>query len=64
VEEFLGGSVEKDSGELLGQIDPEKRDFVGKLIRTTVLAAPMVASFSLAAVTEAEAQVANGSLPT
>ena len=56
--------MEKDSGELLGQIDPEKREFVGKLIRTTVFAAPMVASFSLAAVTKAEAQVANGSLPT
>ena len=56
--------MSKNQSDVVSEVDPEKREFIGKLIRTTVFAAPMVASFSLAVLTKAEAQVANGSLPT
>jgi hypothetical protein len=53
-------SVDRD--QALKRIDAGKREFIGKLITTTVFAAPVVASFSMTALSNAEAQIANGSL--
>lgn len=44
---------------LLDNVDPEKRGFIGKLIKTGAFAAPVVASFSMANLVAAEAQAAN-----
>jgi hypothetical protein len=38
---------DKDNKPVLSKIDPEKRQFVGKLIRTTAFVAPLVASFAM-----------------
>lgn len=38
---------ENDAKPLLDRIDPEKRQFVGKLITTTAFVAPIVASFAM-----------------
>jgi len=51
-----------DKEQALKQIDAGKRDFIGKLITTTAFAAPVVASFSMTALSNAEATIANGSL--
>jgi hypothetical protein len=48
---------------LLDNVDPEKREFIGKLIGTGAFVAPLVASFSMANVVNAEAAPINGSLP-
>jgi hypothetical protein len=62
---LLGASMSKVQPEkpLLENIDPEKREFISKLIHTSTYVAPLVASFSMASVTVAEAQNVNGSLP-
>lgn len=39
--------IDKDNKPVLSKIDPEKRQFVGKLIRTTAFVAPLVASFAM-----------------
>jgi hypothetical protein len=52
-----------DKERALKQIDAGKREFIGKLITTTVFVAPVVASFSMATLSNAEAQIANGSIP-
>jgi len=46
---------------LLDNVDPEKREFIGKLIGTGAFVAPLVASFSMANVVNAEAQPVNSS---
>ena len=38
---------DQDNKPVLSKIDPEKRQFVGKLIRTTAFVAPLVASFAM-----------------
>ena len=48
---------------LLDNVDPKKREFIGKLIGTGAFVAPLVASFSMANIVNAEAQVLNGSKP-
>jgi hypothetical protein len=48
----------------LDKIDAEKREFIGKMVRTTAFAAPVVASFSMVGLSNAEATIANGSLQT
>jgi len=48
---------------LLDNVDPEKREFIGKLIGTGAFVAPLVASFSMANMVNAEAQSVNSSLP-
>jgi hypothetical protein len=47
---------------ILKKVDSDKRDFVGKLIGTTVFAAPIIASFSMKGLTIGDAHAAN-SLP-
>jgi hypothetical protein len=47
---------------LLDSVDPEKRQFIGKLIGTGAFVAPLVASFSMANIVNAEAAPLNGSL--
>jgi hypothetical protein len=60
---MIGRSLmDMDKEQALKQIDAGKREFVGKLITTTAFAAPVVASFSMTALSNAEAQIANGSL--
>jgi len=46
---------------LLDNVDPEKRQFIGKLIGTGAFVAPLVASFSMANIVNAEAQPVNSS---
>lgn len=36
-----------DTNSVLNKIDPEKRQFIGKLIGTTAFVAPLVASFAM-----------------
>jgi hypothetical protein len=46
---------------VLSKVDPEKRQFIGKLIGTTVFVAPLVATFAMDSMTVSEAQPANQS---
>ena len=47
---------------LLDSVDSEKREFIGKLIGTGAFVAPLVASFSMANIVNAEAAPLNGSV--
>ena len=47
--------------QLLDSINPEKREFVGKLIKTGAFVAPVVASFAMASLTPVEALASNTS---
>ena len=47
--------------KLLDGVDPKKREFIGKLVRTGAFVAPVIASFSMASVSNAEAAPVNGS---
>jgi len=47
---------------ILDHVDPEKRQFIGKLIGTGAFVAPLVASFSMANIVNAEAQSINNSV--
>jgi hypothetical protein len=38
---------DQDTNPVLSKIDPEKREFIGKLIGTTAFVAPLVASFAM-----------------
>ncbi len=38
---------DQENKPVLSKIDPEKRQFIGKMIRTTAFAAPLVASFAM-----------------
>ena len=38
---------DQDTNPVLSKIDPEKRQFIGKLIGTTAFVAPLVASFAM-----------------
>jgi hypothetical protein len=38
---------DQENKPVLSKVDPEKRQFVGKLIRTTAFVAPLVASFAM-----------------
>jgi len=44
---------------LLDNVNPDKRQFIGKLIRTGAFVAPVVASFAMANLVPAEAQANN-----
>ena len=46
---------------LLDSVDPEKREFIGRLIGTSAFVAPLVASFSMANMVNAEAAPVNSS---
>jgi hypothetical protein len=47
---------------ILNEVDPQKREFIGKLIGTTAFAAPVIASFAMTGLTVADAQAANSHL--
>lgn len=38
---------DQETNPVLSKIDPEKRQFIGKLIGTTAFVAPLVASFAM-----------------
>ena len=38
---------DQETNPVLNKIDPEKRQFIGKLIGTTAFVAPLVASFAM-----------------
>ncbi|HYV87180.1 MAG TPA: hypothetical protein VFA91_01285 [Candidatus Polarisedimenticolia bacterium] len=38
---------DQENKPVLSKIDPEKRQFIGKLVRTTAFVAPLVASFAM-----------------
>jgi len=46
---------------ILDNVDPEKREFIGKLIGTGTFIAPLVASFAMQNLVAADAQAANSS---
>ena len=60
----LGARMSKTPQDkpLLDNVDSEKREFIGKLIGTGAFVAPLVASFSMANIVNAEAAPLNGSL--
>ena len=47
---------------ILDHVDPQKRQFIGKLIGTGAFVAPLVASFSMPNIVNAEAQSINSSV--
>ena len=53
---------EKNREALLSKIDPTKRAFIGKLLRTAVFATPVVASFAMDEMSVAGPIPSNGSL--
>jgi hypothetical protein len=53
---------EQSKEALLARIDPAKRAFIGKLLRSAVFATPVVASFAMENMSVAEALPGNGSL--
>jgi hypothetical protein len=53
---------QKNREALLSKIDPAKRAFVGKLLRSAAFAAPIVASFAMEDMAVADALPGNGSL--
>jgi hypothetical protein len=53
---------EQNVERVLDKIDPEKRQFISKLIGTTAFVAPLVASFAIDSLNVADAQLANGSI--
>ena len=59
----MGARMSKPRGDesLLDHVDPEKRQFIGKLIGTGAFVAPLVASFSMTNIVNAEAAPINGS---
>ena len=52
---------EKNIDPVLNRIDPNKREFMSKLIGTTAFVAPLVASFTIENLTVTDALAANGS---
>jgi hypothetical protein len=60
----MGARMSKPQADepLLDHVDPEKRDFIGKLIGTGAFVAPLVASFSMANIVNAEAKPLNSSV--
>ena len=52
---------EQNVERVLDKIDPDKRQFIGKLIGTTAFVAPLVASFTIDSLSVADAFPANGS---
>ena len=53
---------EQNIERVLDKIDPDKRQFIGKLIGTTAFVAPLVASFTIDNLTVTDALAANGSI--
>ena len=53
---------EQNIERVLDKIDPDKRQFIGKLIGTTAFVAPLVASFTVDSLSAADALPANGSI--
>jgi hypothetical protein len=51
---------DKKPDAILDEVDPQKRDFIGKLIGTTAFAAPIIASFAMTGLTIADAHAASG----
>jgi hypothetical protein len=52
---------EKNADPVLNRIDPNKRQFMSKLIGTTAFVAPLVASFTVNSLSVADVLPANGS---
>lgn len=59
---MAGGPGDKND-DLLEKIDPERRQIVERILKTSAFAAPVIASFNLDGLTVsmAHAQTANGS---
>ena len=51
-----------DKDPILDNVDPAKREFIGRLIGTSAFVAPLVASFSMSNVASAQS-INNKSLP-
>jgi hypothetical protein len=55
-------TIDRENDRVLSKIDPEKRQFIGRLIGTTAFVAPLVATFAMDSMTVSEALPANQSL--
>lgn len=55
--------MHEPTDQLLQSVDANKREFIGKLVRTGAFIAPVVASFSMASVASTNALAANNSNP-
>ena len=53
---------DQDTG-LVSKIDPQKRQFIGKLIGTTAFVAPLVASFAMDSITTSAVAVITSNVP-
>jgi hypothetical protein len=49
---------------VLNGVDPQKREFLGRLIRKTAFAAPVIASFAMTGLIVADTAAANGINPS
>ena len=54
---------DQENKPVLSKIDPEKRQFIGKLIGTTVFVAPLVASFAMDSISTGAVAATNSNLP-
>jgi hypothetical protein len=56
-------SDNQENKPVLSKIDPEKRQFIGKLIGTTAFVAPLVASFAMDSISTSAVAATNSNLP-
>jgi hypothetical protein len=53
---------DQETNPVLSKIDPEKRQFIGKLIGTTAFVAPLVASFAMDSIKVSAVAAGNSNL--
>ncbi len=54
---------DQEDKPVLSKIDPEKRQFIGKLIGTTAFVAPLVASFAMDSINTSAATTVTSNVP-
>ena len=54
---------DQENKPVLSKIDPEKRQFIGKLIGTTAFVAPLVASFAMDSINTSAVAATSSNLP-
>ena len=53
---------DQENKPVLSKVDPEKRQFIGKLISTTAFVAPLVASFAMDSINTSAVAVINSNV--
>jgi hypothetical protein len=54
---------DQENKPVLSKIDPEKRQFIGTLIRTTAFVAPLVASFTMDSINTSAVAATTSNVP-